>query len=186
MKQNFSTGCSSGAKCRKRTTRGNTMLELALILTPMFALLLAIVELSLPIFKKSTFQDAVREGVRYGITYQVVYNGTTYASQTAAIKAVVQTNSMGFLSGATGLSQINVKYYLPVSPFTEVTGNPSANADGNLLEVSIQGYSHQWIDAVSWFYGSTSFQVTGAPLTIAASSADRLETLPVGSTRPSP
>lgn len=37
------------------------MLELALILTPMFALLLAIVELSLPIYKKSTFTSAVRE-----------------------------------------------------------------------------------------------------------------------------
>jgi len=41
--------------------------------------------LSLPIFKKSTFQAAVREGVRYGITYQTTYNGTSYASQTAAV-----------------------------------------------------------------------------------------------------
>jgi Flp pilus assembly protein TadG len=171
---------------RRRTAqRGNTMLELALILTPMFALLLAIVELSLPIFKKSTFQAAVREGVRYGITYQTTYNGTSYTSQTAAIKAVVQTNAMGFLAGATGLSQINVKYYLPVSPFTDVTGTGSANADGNILEVSIQGYTHQWIAPVAWTYGSTTnFQVTGTPLTIAASSADRLESLPVGSARP--
>src|SRR5580693_1819093 len=170
---------------RKRAgRRGNTMLELALILTPMFALLLAIVELSLPIFKKSTFQDAVREGVRYGITYQTTYNGTSYASQTAAIKAVVQTNAMGFLAGTTGLNQIYVKYYLPVSPFTEVTGTAAANADGNILEVSVQGYAHSWIAPVAWSYGPTNFQVTGTPLTIAASSADRLETLPVGSTRP--
>jgi Flp pilus assembly protein TadG len=161
------------------------MLELALILTPMFALLLAIVELSLPIFKKSTFQDAVREGVRYGITYQTTYNGTAYASQTAAIQAVVQTNAMGFLAGATGLSKIYVKYYLPVSPFTEVTGTPGANADGNILEVSVQGYSSPWIAPIAWFYGSTNFQVTSSPLTLAASSADRLETLPIGSTRPS-
>ena len=162
------------------------MLELALILTPMFALLLSIVELSMPIFKKSTFQSAVREGVRYGITYQVAYNGTTYGSQTAAIKAVVQNNAMGFLAGTTGLNQIYVKYYLPVSPFTEVTGTSGANADGNLLEVSVQGYAHAWIAPIAWSYGSTNFQVTGTPLTLAASSADRLETLPVGSTRPSP
>jgi len=178
------TGRLAGARNRIRQ-RGNTMLELALILTPMFALLLAIVELSLPIFKKSTFQAAVREGVRYGITYQTTYNGTSYASQTAAIKAVVQTNAMGFLAGATGLSQINVKYYLPVSPFTDVTASGSANADGNILEVSIQGYTHSWIAPVAWSYGSTTnFQVTGAPLTIAASSADRLESLPVGTARP--
>ena len=162
------------------------MLELALILTPMFALLLSIVELSMPIFKKSTFQDAVREGVRYGITYQTTYGGTTYGSQTAAIKAVVQYNAMGFLAGTTGLNQIYVKYYLPVSPFTDVTGTSGANADGNIIEVSVQGYSNPWIAPIAWFYGSTNFQVTGTPLTIAASSASRLETLPVGSTRPSP
>ncbi len=162
------------------------MLELALILTPMFALLLAIVELSLPIFKKSTFQDAVREGARYGITYQTTYNGTTYGSQTAAIQAVVQNNAMGFLAGPTGLAKIYVKYYLPVSPFTDVTNTATANGDGNILEVSVQGYSSPWIAPIAWFYGSTTFQVTGTPLTIAASSADRLETLPIGSTRPSP
>ena len=162
------------------------MLELALILTPMFALLLSIVELSMPIFKKSTFQDAVREGVRYGITYQTTYNGNSYSSQTAAIKAVVQTNAMGFLAGTTGANLINVKYYLPVSPFTDVTNTGTANADGNIVEVSVQGYAHAWIAPVAWFYGHTNFQVTGTPLTIAASSADRLESLPVGSTRPSP
>jgi Flp pilus assembly protein TadG len=162
------------------------MLELALILTPMFALLLSIVELSMPIFKKSTFQAAVREGVRYGITYQTTYNGTAYTSQTAAIQAAVQTNAMGFLAGTTGLNQIYVKYYLPVTPFTDVTGTASANADGNILEVSIRGYAHAWIAPIAWFYGSNSFQVTRTPLTIAASSADRLESLPVGSTRPSP
>jgi Flp pilus assembly protein TadG len=173
------------ARQRRPTQRGNSILELALIMTPMFALLLSIVELSMPIFKKSTFTAAVREGCRYGITYQVAYNGTTYTSQTAAIKAVVQNNAMGFLAGSTGLSQIYVKYYLPVSPFTEVTGTSTANRDGNIMEVSIQGYTHNWIAPVAWFYGSTTFQVTGSALTIAAASADRLETLPAGSTRPS-
>lgn len=178
-----------GAKRRRPSTsrRGSTILELALILTPMFALLLSIVELSFPVFKKSTFQAAVREGVRYGITYQTTYNGTSYTSQTNAIKAVVQNNAMGFLAGSTGLSQINVKYYLPVSPFTEVTGTANANADGNILEVSITGYSHAWIAPVAWVYGPTSFSVTpGTGLNIAASSADRLESLPVGSVRPTP
>lgn len=162
------------------------MLELALIFTPMFALLLAIVELSFPIFKKSTFSAAVREGCRYGVTYQTTYNGTGYSSQTAAIQAVVQNNAMGFLAGSAGLNQIHVKYYMPVSPFTEVTGTGTANRDGNVLEVSVQGYVHDWIAPVAWFYGANTFQVTGSPLTIAASSADRLETLPAGSPRPAP
>jgi Flp pilus assembly protein TadG len=161
-------------------------MELALCFTPMFALLLGIVELSFPIFKKSTFSAAVREGCRFGITYQTTYKGTVYASQTAVIKAVVQDNAMGFLNGATGASLINVKYYLPVSPFTDVTGTASANRDGNIIEVLIQGYNHNWIVPIAWTYGPKSFQLTKNPLTISAASADRLETLPAGAARPSP
>src|SRR6202158_159523 len=127
---------------RRRTARqsGSTITELALILTPFLAIMLAIVELSLPIFKKSLFTAAVREGCRYGITYQTSYQGTTYGTQPGPIQAVVQTNTMGFLSGTTGLTQIKVQYFLPVSPFTEVTGTSAANRDGNVLQVSVQGY----------------------------------------------
>ena len=173
---------------RRRGRRGNTLVELALVLTPMFALLMAIVEVSLPIFKKSTFLSAVREGCRFGITYQTTYNGTSYASQTAAIKAVVQANAMGFLAGTTGANLINVNYYLSNSPFTDVTtsGTGVANADGNIIQVSVTGYTHNWIDPINWFYGGHSFSVTQGSLPIIAVSADRLETLPVGTTRPSP
>lgn len=162
---------------------GNMLVEMALVLTPFFALCMAIVELSLPIFLKSTFTNAVREGCRYGITYQTAYNGTTYGSQTAAITAVVEYNSMGFLTSSNA-NLISVQYYNS-STFANVTGTSSANADGNIVVVSISGYTHTWIDPIQWFYGSTTFSVTGSPLTISASSADRLETLPAGSTRPS-
>jgi Flp pilus assembly protein TadG len=175
---------------KRSRQRGNTIVELALILTPMMALLLAIVELSLPIFKKSTFVSAVREGCRYGITYQTSYNGTNYGSQTAAIKAVVQANAMGFLAGTTGANMIFVKYYNPNSSpaFADVTagGTGIANADGNIIEVSVQGYTHSWMVPVNWFYGNTSFQVTNTSLPIVAVSADRLESLPAGSARPAP
>jgi Flp pilus assembly protein TadG len=173
---------------RRRKQSGNTIVELALILTPMMALLLAIVELSLPIFKKSTFINAVREGCRYGITYQTSYNGTNYGSQTAAIKAIVQANSMGFLAGGPGATLIFVKYYNPNAGFADVTagGTGVANADGNIIEVSVQGYTHSWMVPINYTYGSTSFQVTGSALPVIAMSADRLETLPVGSVRPTP
>jgi len=176
---------SNPAARRKRQT-GNTLVELALVLTPMFALLLAIVEVSLPIFKKSTFVDAVREGCRYGITYQTSYNGTSYTSQTAAIQAVVIANSMGFL---TNSNDIHVNYFLSSSPFTNVTSGGTGiipNNDGNIIQVSITGYTHTWIDPINWFYAGKSFSVTQGSLPIVAVSADRLETLPIGSTRPSP
>lgn len=166
---------------RAGNRRGNAMVELALVITPMFALLLSIVEVSLPIFKKSTFVAAVREGCRFGITYQTTFNGTSYSSQTTAIQAVVLANSMGFL---TNTSDIHVNYFLSVSPYTDVTSGTTPNADGNIIQVSISGYTHNWIDPINWFYGGRSFSVTQGSLPIVALSADRLETLPVGATRP--
>ena len=177
---------STLAARRNKMRSGNTLVELALVLTPLLALLLAIIEVSLPIFKKSTFVDAVREGCRFGITYQTTYNGTSYSSQSAAIKAVVLANSMGFLNDT---SNIHVNYYLSTSPFTDVTsggGGVVPNNDGNIVQVSISGYTHNWIDPINWAYEGKSFSVTKGSLPIIAVSADRLETLPLGSTRPSP
>lgn len=168
---------------RRARQSGNTLTEMALIMTPFFALTLSIIELSLPIFLKSTFVDAVREGCRYGITFQTSYNGTNYSSQTAAITAVVEDNSMGFLNSSNA-NLISVQYYNSTT-FTQVTGT-GANADGNIIMVSVAGYTYNWINPINWFYGSTRFSVTGNPLTLSASTADRLETLPVGATRPAP
>jgi Flp pilus assembly protein TadG len=150
-------------------------------MTPFFALTLATIELSLPIFKRSTFLSAVREGCRYGITYQTSFNGTNYSSQTAAIQAVVKANSMGFLTS----SNILVDYYDAVS-FAKVTGNANANADGNILQVSISGYTHQWIAPIKWLGPGTTYSVTPTPIGITAVSADRMESLPPGGTRPTP
>jgi len=166
-----------------RNRRGNVLVEFALVLTPFFALILSIVELSLPIFEKSTFTNAVREGCRYGITFQTSYNGTTYGTQTAAITAVVEANSMGFLNSSNA-NLISVQYYNSTT-FAQVTGT-GANADGNIVVVSTNGYTYNWIDPIAWFWGGTTFSVTRSPLTINATAADRLETLPVGTTRPSP
>lgn len=171
-------------KNRKRARRsGNTLVEMALVMVPFFALTLSIIELAVPIFLKSTFVDAVREGCRYGITFQTTYNGTSYGSQTAAITAVVEANSSGFLNSSNA-NLISVQYYNSTT-FAQVTGS-GANADGNILMVSVSGYAYNWINPINWFYGSSSFSITGSPLTLGASSMDRLETLPVGMSRPSP
>jgi Flp pilus assembly protein TadG len=171
-------------KIRKRVgQRGNTLVEMALVMVPFFALTLSIIELSLPIFLKSTFVHAAREGCRYGITYQTAYNGTSYGSQTDAITAAVEENSMGFLNSSNA-NLISVQYYNSTT-FASVTGS-GANADGNILMVSISGYTYNWINPINWFYGPTNFSVTGSPLTLSASSMDRLETLPVGASRPAP
>jgi Flp pilus assembly protein TadG len=162
----------TGPDRRTRGRRGNAMVEFCIVFLPLMALLVAIVDFSMPIFLRCTFTHAVREGSRYGITFQTVSG----LSQTDSIKRVVQQNAMGFLAGTSGLSQIAVRYYLPTGTFSQVTG-PGANADGNIVEVTIQNYNWTWIAPI-W---------RGAnPLSITVSSSNRLETLPRNLTRPTP
>src|SRR5881392_3723031 len=85
----FKTMLTAKLIVRKRRQRGTAIVETALVLVPLMALLLAVADFAKPVFIHSTFTHAVREGCRYGITYQTTYNGTTYTTQTDAIKAVV-------------------------------------------------------------------------------------------------
>lgn len=164
------------ARSRGRSERGAAMVEAALVFLPFMAMMMAIVDFSMPIFLRSTFSHAVREGVRFGITHQSTYNSASYASQTAAIQAVVQGNAMGFLAGASGLTLIQVKYYAASSPFGQVTG-AGANAGGNIVEVAVSGFNWGWIVPI-WR--------TNTPLAVGAISADRLEPMASGTSLPTP
>ena len=164
------------AKLRGRSQRGATLVEAALVFLPFMAMMLAIVDFSMPIFLRSTFTHAVREGVRFGITHQTTYNSVSYSTQTAAIQAVVQANAMGFLAGSSGLSLIQVNYYAASSPFGQVTGT-GANAGGNIVEVAISGYNWGWIVPI-WR--------TNTPLAVGGISSDRLEPMAAGTSLPAP
>jgi Flp pilus assembly protein TadG len=169
----------SGAYKRPASRRrsGSVIVETCFVLIPLLAMLLATADFAVPIFLDSTFTHAVREGCRFGIAYQTSYNGTSYGSMTDAIKAVVQANSMGFLAGTSGLNKIAVKYYLPTSPYGEVTGTAGANANGNLLEVSVNGFNWTPMAPVGRLAQALSINVVAA---------DRLESLGPGTTRPTP
>jgi hypothetical protein len=160
-----------GLTGRGKSQRGNAVLELGLVLLPLMALTMAIVDFSVPIFLRSLFNHAVREGARYGITYRTE-PGMTHSE---SIKTVVQRNAAGFLNGTPGLNRISVKFYSP-DTFLEVLG-PNANAGGNILEVSVLAYQWNWIAPI-WRAAGT--------LNLNARSADRLETLPRGVARPAP
>lgn len=152
------------------------MVETSLVLLPFMALMLAAADFAMPIFLQSLLANAVREGSRFGITHQTTYNGVTYGTQTAAIKAVVQSHAMGFLSGSSGAARIQVKYFSATPPFGERTG-AGANRAGNIVEVSVTGYNWLWL-APLWR--------TSSPLGISVSSAGRLEPLGAGISPPAP
>src|SRR6267154_1025108 len=96
---------------RKRSSgcRGAEILEVALIIVPLFGMIFLLLDLSMVIFLRSTFQHAVREGVRYGITGA----NDTGPCQDDSIKAIVQRSSLGFLSSAGNAAKVHVDFTSP-------------------------------------------------------------------------
>jgi Flp pilus assembly protein TadG len=180
----------------KRKRGGHVMLEMALSFLPLMAIILGIMDFSMVIFMQGALQNATREAVRFGITYNLTYGGTTYGNQTAAMTAVAQANSFGFLSGTltdgtTAASHIKVNYYTPDNLSTPATTSdlPKVvnsvtisvlNQTGNVMEVAVTGYPWNWMVPLPNF-------MPGKSISIGASSLDVLQGLPIGTfTYPSP
>ncbi|MCX6593554.1 MAG: pilus assembly protein [Acidobacteria bacterium] len=149
-----------------RRRRGNTILETALVFVPTFAMMFGIMDFSVALFLRSTFQFACREGVRYAVTYQTMAG----LGQDASIKSVVQTSSMGFLSGADGAAKIQIRYYTP-DTFTLT----AQNLPGNIIEVSVENYQWGWM---------VPLMRSATPLSMTARAADLMESLPGGTQPP--
>ena len=160
----------SKSTLQRRRQRGSYFVEFSLAFWPLFVLMLGIVDIAMPIFLRSAFTNATREGVRYGTTFRTMspYNHTD------SIKKIVIQNSAGFLEqSAAGAAKVEIKFYNPTT-FVEVTSG-TKNADGNIIEVAIVNHSWSWILPI---WGSAG------PITFNIRSADRLETLPRNVTRP--
>lgn len=150
----------------RRRQRGNSFVEAAFVLLPLFGFIFAIVDFGLAIFVRSTLQHATREGVRYAVTYQT-FDGMGHD---ASIKQIVQESAMGFLAGEDGLDKIHIRYYNP-NTFLEVP----QNFPGNLVEVSVENYTFGWLAPV---------MRSASPITLLTRSSDRMEGLPTGQAPP--
>jgi len=163
---------------RRRKSGGNALVEWMFVLLPTFALITAFFDVSFALFSWTTIQNAVREGCRYAITFQT--NGGQ--NQDASIKTIVAQNSMGLVTVAGGL--INVNYY-GTNPATGLyslsTPIPFANGGNvpnNIVEVSVQGYPLNWMVPLSGTI-ATPLRST-SPANINVYSADVLGRLPAG------
>jgi Flp pilus assembly protein TadG len=148
---------------RSRTQAGSAIVEGAFVVLPMLALMFAMADFPLAIFIQNTLREAVREGVRFAITQQTGVNG-----QDAAIKAVVEGYSMGFLSDAAltaspATETFTITYY-DGTTLSAVTGVGS-NGGGNICVVTAT-IQHTWMAPV-W--------QTLHLITLAASSSDVME-----------
>jgi hypothetical protein len=116
--------------------RGATMVESAMILVPLLAIFLALMDFSLYLFAKNTLLHAVREGCRYGVTGRFA----TGFGQVDSIKQVVIGQSMGFISDP---DKITVEFFNAETMAAEV--GPGSNAAGNVLKVSIRGFEWELV-----------------------------------------
>jgi Flp pilus assembly protein TadG len=123
-------------------------MEFTLVVLPLLAMLAVVVDVSWAIWAKATLQRAVRYGVRTGITL-TASQMTNGACLTDTVKGVVQANAMGLLgsgTGSSGYALIKVHYYQPPvasssSAATEVSSSSTGDQSGNIMQVSVQGYS---------------------------------------------
>jgi Flp pilus assembly protein TadG len=152
---------------RSRTQGGSAIVEAALVFLPMMAMFFAMIDFPVAIFIQNTIREAVREGVRFAITQQTGASG-----QDAAIKAVVESYSDGFITDSlitAGKATFSVTYYNGTTLAAAGTGTNS-NAQGNICVVSAS-VQHTWMAPV--------WQSTGL-LSFSASSSDVMEAPPLG------
>ncbi|MBI4877727.1 MAG: pilus assembly protein [Acidobacteria bacterium] len=159
---------------RRRARHGAQLVEMALVMVPFLAILLAFFDVCMVMFRWTTLQNAVREGSRYAVTFRRMGG----LGQDASIKQVVQNYSLGTVSAtATNPEQISVNYYAPAAPNTPIAA-PNGNSPGNIVEVSVPAYRWNWIAPLSGTL-SNPFYAT-SPLSITVRSADILGGYPVG------
>ena len=148
--------------------RGSVLVEGALSMLPLLALLFGILDLSIAIFVKNTLQYAVCQGVRYAVTSQTKPG----LGHDDSIRSVVKNYTLGFLDymspGGDGMSRIAITYYDPVT-LAAVTGNGS-NVGGNIVVVKADGLSWAWM---------VPLLRSATPLAFSVSSADIMEATPL-------
>ena len=155
--------CKNGGTLQRRR-KGSAALEAALVMLPMFAFLLAIIDFSVAVFIKNTLMNAVREGVRFGVTARTLSG----MGHDASIKAVVQSRAMGFLNGSN-LSLVSIRYYDP--QLGQYSDGAGSNRTGNILEVRVDNYPWLWMAPVLRNRSALSFS---------AESSDLMEAQPNG------
>lgn len=160
---------------RKKKSGGNVIIESAFTFLPTFALIFALTDFGLMIFRWATLQNAIREGTRYAVTFQTQGG----MGQDASIKAVVERYSLGLVRATDSPAHISVTYYSPTDLTTPITNG--GNLPGNLVEVSIQNITFQWLAPLSGGFGAgIPIFRDRSPLTLQLSSADILGGYPVG------
>jgi len=158
---------------RRRGAGGSIMVECALTLLPLMALIFAFADFSLLLFRWSTLENAVREGCRYAITFQT----SGALGQDASIEQVVQQYALGVVTTTDTPQHIFVDYYSPGNLNTSIANG--GNIPGNIVQVSVKNVSWSWLAPLSGSFATGGLFATN-PLTFAVYSSDILGGYPAG------
>lgn len=152
-------------KSPRQRPRGSALVETGVVLLVFLAMMFLLTDEAWGIFVKVTLQHAVRMGVRTAVSGITNDSGMT-ANPSAAIKQVVQTQSMGLLSSSDVNSYVTITYFTTTTnPPQQVTG-ANANAANNLVVVSLNNWPLQPL---------APLLRSSAPVLINVSSADLVE-----------
>jgi Flp pilus assembly protein TadG len=105
------------------------MVEGMLVILPLMALVLLIVDTSWGLFVRATIQYAVQAGANYAAAGGT--NGTL--GQVAGIQEQVQQQASGLLNSTT----INVNFYSPTTGNSLGNTTAGANQAGNMVQVNV-------------------------------------------------
>jgi hypothetical protein len=123
---------------RKTRQKGSEILEFAFVTIPMFGFLFLQVNIAWAVFARASLQHAVREGVRYAVTSKT---RSGYGHKDS-VRQLVQSRAPFLLRGVAGWNLIHVRFFTP-DTLTDVSTATGGNAGGNLVQVSVEGYSHE-------------------------------------------
>ena len=174
------SGRAARRRSRRSSTRGAELIEFTLNFLPLMVMVVVLVSTSWAIFAQATLQQAVRMAVRRGVTQT---SATVNGSLTSSVKQDVQAHSVGLLNGS-GVNFIKVHYFDQDNPSVDVSNTPSGNRGGNIMRVSVEGYS--LTPLMPRFFG-WSGGVDASPMSINVYAADVIEpissslTPPIGS-----
>jgi Flp pilus assembly protein TadG len=141
--------------------KGAEIVEFGLVIIPLLAFVLLIVDIAWVLFAQSTLQHAVSEGVRYAVTSQTMAG----KRQDASIDAVIINNAFGFVTAAT-VSNVAINYFNPAT-----LAATTSNAGGNVVQIVISGVN---------VYPLGPIWRSKAALVLSARSSDVMEASPGG------
>jgi Flp pilus assembly protein TadG len=126
---------------RSPRSKGQTLVETALSLVVLLAVLFGLMFLALTLYSYHYISEAAREGTRYAIVRGSACTGWTSACPAGAADIQNYVANLGYLAGIT-TSDVAVEWCNPPTGGATVTCSsstsaPGYNAPGNLVQVKV-------------------------------------------------